>query len=100
MAMGFTSDVNKVESLQEYMTHLNELCRKLQKETIILKENVAVLGRMANLMWLMTMTMGRYSHQESGVDDEEEIELLTDNLMTLGDVAHLMFDMSQLMVQE
>lgn len=96
-ALGLKKKANQVEFLQEHVRLLNETCRKLKNETIVLKENVAVLGRMANVMWLMTMTMVRYSHQESEISDEDEIELLTDNLETLGDVADLMLDMSQLM---
>jgi hypothetical protein len=99
-ALGLRSKVNQVDSLQENVRLLNETCRKLKNETIVLKENVAVLGEMANLMWLMTMTMVRYSHQDMKIDDDVEIELLTENLETLGDVADLMSDMSQLMARD
>lgn len=98
-ALGLRLDINKVESLEEYVILLIETCGELSKETVALRENVEVLGRMAHLMRVMTDTMARYSHQESGVEDEEEIELLTDGLDTLRDVAGLMFDMSKLMAQ-
>jgi hypothetical protein len=96
-ALGLRSKVNHVESLQEHVRLLKETCRKLKSEKIALEENVAVLGRMANLMWVMTMTMVRYSYQDSGISDEDEIELLMDNLEMLRDVASLMDEMSELM---
>lgn len=98
-ALGSRSKVNHVESLQEHVRLLNEACKKFHNKTIVLKENVAVLGEMANIMRLMTVTMARYSREDSELEikDENLIELLMDGLETLGDVADLMFNMSQLM---
>ena len=72
------------------MRLLIETCGKLKNETNVLKKNMEVLGRMANLMESIGIMMVKYSYQELRINNEDEIELLTDNLETLGDVADLL----------
>jgi hypothetical protein len=98
-SLGLRSNVNEVKSLQKDLLLLNERCRMLNNEKTVLKDNAAVLGRIANLMWEMTKTMVRYSYQDSEINDEDEMEALMDNLETLGEVAELMVDMSLVMAQ-
>ena len=71
------------------MRLLIETCGKLKNETNVLKKNMEVLGKMANLMESIGIMMVKYSYQELRINNEDEIELLTDNLETLGDVADL-----------
>src|ERR1700728_1088646 len=78
--------VNQVEFLQDKERVLAERFRKLKNETNVLKSNVAVLGRLAKLMWVMTMTMVR--------DLDKDVEVHEENINTLWAVAQGMIDMA------
>jgi hypothetical protein len=81
--------VNRVEFFQDKERVLAERVRKLENETNVLKSNVAVLGRLAKLMWVMTMIMVK--------DLDQDVEVLGENVATLGAVAQGMIDMILLM---
>ena len=49
----------------EHVRLLIETCGKLKNETNVLKKNMEVLGRMANLMESIGIMMVKYSYQES-----------------------------------
>jgi hypothetical protein len=84
--LGFGS-VSGVEFLQAKTRLWRERCRKLENERNFLKSKVAVLGRVAKLMWVMTMTMVQ--------DSDQDVEDLRENVAMLGAVAQDMFQMTQ-----
>jgi hypothetical protein len=84
---------NPIKFFQDKATYLAECCRKTENEIYVLRVRVETLGRVARLMWIMTITMSR--HSDEGVDLQDRIQTLKCNMATLGEVARLMHDIAQ-----
>ena len=91
--------MNQVEFLQDQARQLAEHCKKLKNEKFFLKDNVALLGQVAELMLQMILVTGHYSDQEIEHGDELEMLRLRKNVVSLGAASQLMFDMTLLMAQ-
>lgn len=90
---------NQVEFLQDQVRLLAEHCRGLKNEKNFLKDKVALLGKVAELMLRMMLVTDDYSDQEIEHEDEWEVFRLRKNVVALGAASQLMLDMTLLMAR-
>ena len=83
-----------VRLFQDQASHLAKRLRRLKNEKNSLEGNIAVLGRVAKLIYGMTLVNDWDGRM--GLEDEDEMAWLRENAATFGAVSQLMFDMTQL----
>lgn len=94
------SKLNQIENLQDQAIQLNERRSNYSTEIYSLKNNVALLGKVAKLIRDTTLPMGR-NFRPDREDNDEQLHLLRlrNCVENVGAASQMMFDMTLLMAR-